>query len=416
MHLCGWLIGVTGQTGSGKTYTISAIQQLLAADLFRCIVSHNASLSRAAHPHESISCSISCFELAGSICTDLLADGATLHLRADEHGKVHVRGALELTARDANELLSYITRASSHRHTLATASNPNGSSRTHSVCRIYLRKGVHASTLPVGATVASSHSPPSSSGGGGGLVGVATTADRSGSNRLVGAPPASVRVESSNNKSGGGSVGTPRRKAIVAGATGRSSTTNVVNSPPMKSIPMGGIRRVASTSTPRRGSAIAIGTPKDSSSNGVIPSPAKRRSSLLVERKRSIDVSQQQQHQLLHHNDIDDNNDDYPIAEISRKMTSPKVETKRKASDRRSSGIGGSKNKAGSNNNGNGNNDDPDSNVWGELSLVDLAGSERNIDSTEHDAERVKQTAEINSRHGMLCYQLSSSCNCIHDV
>lgn len=83
--------------------------------------------------------SVAFFEIAGTQCFDLLNRRALVHLRQDEHGKVHVRGVTELVARDAAELMRHMKAANKARASLATSANPTGSSRSHAVCRIFVR-------------------------------------------------------------------------------------------------------------------------------------------------------------------------------------------------------------------------------------------------------------------------------------
>ena len=52
-----------GQTGSGKTYTMTAIYERAATELFECIRAKNNGNTRV---------SVSFFELAGERCNDLL--------------------------------------------------------------------------------------------------------------------------------------------------------------------------------------------------------------------------------------------------------------------------------------------------------------------------------------------------------
>jgi hypothetical protein len=69
-----------GQTGTGKTYTLMGMLEHLARDLS----SRNFGVE------------VLFFEVHGKKCYDLLADRAIVHLRSDQDGRVHVRGAKRL--------------------------------------------------------------------------------------------------------------------------------------------------------------------------------------------------------------------------------------------------------------------------------------------------------------------------------
>jgi kinesin family protein 2/24 len=123
-----------GQTGSGKTYTMSAIHRQAAEELFEML---DAELDAGGEESEVV---VTYVELAGSVCRDMLNDGATVPLMADANGEVHMCGAAEQSATDAQELLDVIRDASARRATCATGVHDQ-SSRTHAVCRITIRQG-----------------------------------------------------------------------------------------------------------------------------------------------------------------------------------------------------------------------------------------------------------------------------------
>jgi len=123
-----------GQTGSGKTYTMSAIQELMAKDIF----------SRAAGDEPWLS--VQCIELRGNHCFDLLAHSSKcgkgdarpeLKLREHTDGSYFADGAVESLPASPDELVSILEKAQSRRATSATDANAL-SSRSHLVCTLRL--------------------------------------------------------------------------------------------------------------------------------------------------------------------------------------------------------------------------------------------------------------------------------------
>ena len=115
-------LGRYGQTGSGKTYTLTALQQLAAREVFSLLGALDAA--SGSHVHYMTLC---VFEMAGTKCFDLLNNHNQVHLREDENGKVesvvfvawriqaaacqvHVRGAVEPVCADEAQLLAFLSQ------------------------------------------------------------------------------------------------------------------------------------------------------------------------------------------------------------------------------------------------------------------------------------------------------------------
>jgi len=112
-----------GQTGSGKTYTMSAIYQRAANDLFA---------------HADGKLVTVCFvELLGDNCFDMFNQGASCTLNTAADGSVHPYPSVEVTVQSASELLALIELATKLRATAATGVHDQ-SSRSHAVCRIFV--------------------------------------------------------------------------------------------------------------------------------------------------------------------------------------------------------------------------------------------------------------------------------------
>lgn len=127
-----------GQTGSGKTFTMSAIQQMAAQDLFRGANGDEPWLS------------IQFIELRGNRCFDLLAPSVSdpkkknvgdtrpeLRLREHGDGSYGADGAADFFPKSPEELVSIFEMAQARRATSATAAN-DVSSRSHAVCTLRL--------------------------------------------------------------------------------------------------------------------------------------------------------------------------------------------------------------------------------------------------------------------------------------
>ncbi|TGZ81225.1 P-loop containing nucleoside triphosphate hydrolase protein [Ascodesmis nigricans] len=112
-----------GQTGSGKTFTVSALEELAAADIMGGSLSGQRKVQ------------VCVVELEGSGAYDLLNDRRAINVLEDSFGETQLVGAVEHVATDADSLLSILRRGISLRKTEATEKNDT-SSRTHAVCRL----------------------------------------------------------------------------------------------------------------------------------------------------------------------------------------------------------------------------------------------------------------------------------------
>lgn len=137
-----------GQTGSGKTFTMTAIEELAARDLFG---------SKLAEEHGEDFLSLQFYELRGNRCFDLLVPAAAardtrqaasrrgepppeLRLRENKDGTYVADGALVMSPTSAEDLETWMRRAHACRATSATEAN-DVSSRSHAVCMLRLRSG-----------------------------------------------------------------------------------------------------------------------------------------------------------------------------------------------------------------------------------------------------------------------------------
>jgi kinesin family member 2/24 len=119
-----------GQTGSGKTYTMVAMQNRAAEEIFQ-------NLQQEGNIHDAqIICAF--FEIYGGRCIDLLNRRKRLTIREDGKGNVVVGGLQEVEVSTKDELLECISRGNSSRATHATEMNAV-SSRSHAICRITVR-------------------------------------------------------------------------------------------------------------------------------------------------------------------------------------------------------------------------------------------------------------------------------------
>uniref|UniRef100_A0A7S4S7I3 Kinesin-like protein n=2 Tax=Alexandrium monilatum TaxID=311494 RepID=A0A7S4S7I3_9DINO len=112
-----------GQTGSGKTFTMTAIYELVAEDLFAGLDDRTVSV---------------CFiELSGDSCFDMLNQGSSCNLATAPDGAVHPFPSVEVEVHDVSELLALIEMATKLRATAATGVHDQ-SSRSHALCRIFV--------------------------------------------------------------------------------------------------------------------------------------------------------------------------------------------------------------------------------------------------------------------------------------
>lgn len=116
-----------GQTGSGKTFTMSAIQESVASEVFDL-----------ADPDTKLELVV--FELLGNAAFDLLDESrGSVRLLADGEGNTVVAGSrrLDLTGRGPSDLLTAMQDALSRRECASTGANAT-SSRSHAVCQLHI--------------------------------------------------------------------------------------------------------------------------------------------------------------------------------------------------------------------------------------------------------------------------------------
>lgn len=97
-----------GQTGSGKTFTVSQLEQVVAASLM------DGSLEGERQVYITI------IDLAGKSAFDLLNSRKPISILEDAFGVTQLAGAEEHLAQDKDEVLNLIERAASFRRTAPT--------------------------------------------------------------------------------------------------------------------------------------------------------------------------------------------------------------------------------------------------------------------------------------------------------
>jgi kinesin family protein 2/24 len=126
-----------GQTGSGKTYTMTAMEELLAADVFTFDPNTTTNTASATGKLKVEVC-VQYLELCGKICRDLLDDSrAEVRIvdNNDEDGSVCFVNATSVVVETAEELVNVMAEAKQRRATQATEKNDE-SSRSHAVCQM----------------------------------------------------------------------------------------------------------------------------------------------------------------------------------------------------------------------------------------------------------------------------------------
>ena len=83
---------------------------------------------------------VSFFEIYGGRCLDLLNNKEALNILEDKANNIQIQGLTEKGAEDAKELLSIMAKANATRTTHATVANDT-SSRSHSICQVFIKKG-----------------------------------------------------------------------------------------------------------------------------------------------------------------------------------------------------------------------------------------------------------------------------------
>jgi len=116
-----------GQTGSGKTYTMSALYEHAATNLFLKIDQTKYAVS------------MSFVEIAGDRCNDLLNRFQDAPLLTAQDGLVWPYPIVELDVESAEDLIAFVRFGSGVRSTSATGVH-DASSRSHAILRIYVRR------------------------------------------------------------------------------------------------------------------------------------------------------------------------------------------------------------------------------------------------------------------------------------
>jgi len=117
-----------GQTGSGKTFTMSGLVRCISTDLENYMK----------HLHGKIEFHVSCIEIIGEACYDLLNDHREVFVRETRDGEAIVCGEKHYSMSTASEFYDVFEYAADLRETHATMINSN-SSRSHYICRLVLQ-------------------------------------------------------------------------------------------------------------------------------------------------------------------------------------------------------------------------------------------------------------------------------------
>jgi kinesin family protein 2/24 len=120
-----------GQTGSGKTFTMSAVQQIVARDIFR-------ALRTEEFRDRGLCVHVSFLEIYGARCCDLLHGRNPVVIREDGKQRVQAAGLQSVECTSADELLRCIVKGGEERTTHSTEMNQQ-SSRSHAICEITIR-------------------------------------------------------------------------------------------------------------------------------------------------------------------------------------------------------------------------------------------------------------------------------------
>ncbi|KAI8621369.1 P-loop containing nucleoside triphosphate hydrolase protein [Chytriomyces sp. MP71] len=132
----------SGQTGSGKTFTMTAIENLIARDLFQFAKDYRVKQDGVESATVSDSADFeflaSFFEILGTQATDLLNYPTELTILEDVMGHVQVKGVTEQQVTNSQQLMDLISKGAAYRKTVGTAKNDT-SSRSHAVCRIRIK-------------------------------------------------------------------------------------------------------------------------------------------------------------------------------------------------------------------------------------------------------------------------------------
>ncbi|KAI8807855.1 P-loop containing nucleoside triphosphate hydrolase protein [Cladochytrium replicatum] len=125
-----------GQTGSGKTYTMTAMEERVARDIFLFAHEYRRQRGDVETPSDADFTMKFCFfEIFGSQAFDLLNDREDVQIMEDAFGSIQVVNVLEEQVTSSEQLLSLIARGAKLRRTEQTQKN-HTSSRSHAICRI----------------------------------------------------------------------------------------------------------------------------------------------------------------------------------------------------------------------------------------------------------------------------------------
>ncbi|KAJ3050250.1 hypothetical protein HK097_008783 [Rhizophlyctis rosea] len=135
-----------GKTGTGKSHTIAGITHLFATDIFN-LLHKTKDVAQIGLSILELVAGTKGFNVSNDFVTDLLNDSEIVHFRDDEHGVMHLRGAVELPCPNAETLNHHIRTGQSLRRTQATTRNA-GSSRSHLVYLVRIRQKSASSEDP----------------------------------------------------------------------------------------------------------------------------------------------------------------------------------------------------------------------------------------------------------------------------
>eukprot|EP00299_Pterocystis_sp_00344_P008613 c3339_g1_i2.p1 GENE.c3339_g1_i2~~c3339_g1_i2.p1 ORF type:complete len:511 (+),score=155.24 c3339_g1_i2:69-1535(+) len=121
-----------GQTGAGKSYTMLSVFQLSVQDMFENM--NNPELFQ----NLSLSLNVSFYEVYQGKVFDLLANRNQLDVLEDGDGNINLRGIVETTVENTDQVLELLNIGQQMRATRATDMNDT-SSRSHAVLILMLR-------------------------------------------------------------------------------------------------------------------------------------------------------------------------------------------------------------------------------------------------------------------------------------
>ena len=126
-----------GQTGSGKSFTMNAIEQEVAKELFAEVSSKQRTIQ------------VKCVELMGNKCVDLIGNENKEVKLMDSGSSVQFVGATTVTVESVVEFQRILHETKSRRATQSTDKNDT-SSRSHSICQITIQPSLTVSSKRCG--------------------------------------------------------------------------------------------------------------------------------------------------------------------------------------------------------------------------------------------------------------------------